>query len=358
MSWNNTYGIKGINETTKHWQLWELSRPGGVQDQLDKCVRLAKALEDPEDQTAVDPVYVEQYCKNASTFNSEVLVDPLMKAGKYGWFDITHSGIDPFPWNYHLGWLNEHWVQKALGVPVNFTWVSYAVSSGFNAHGDMPRGGYLEDLADLLDHGVKVALVYGDRDFACNWIGGEAASLAIPHRHRKDFAAAGYAPLTLNGPETPPFVPYGLTRQHGNLSFTRVFQAGHMVPSYQPEASLRIFERALFNKDIATGAVDLTATGGWTEGAEVFTTDGPRDTWWKKSEVLPSPKGLCYILQLGTCTKEEVEALRNGTAIVKDYVLVDINGDGGESTVESGDTKGKGHVQGDKLQAIVGVDEL
>jgi uridylate kinase len=33
--------------------------------------------------------------------------------------------------------------------------------------------GYLEDLAYVLDSGIKVALVYGDGDYACNWIGGK-----------------------------------------------------------------------------------------------------------------------------------------------------------------------------------------
>lgn len=195
-----------------------------------------------------------------------------------------------------------------------------------------------------------------------NRIGGEAASLAIPHKHQKEFASAGYAPLTLAGPEEPPFVSYGLTRQHGNLSFTRIFQAGHMVPSYQPEASLRIFERALFNRDIATGAVDLTATGGWAAGAaEVFRTEGPGDTWWMRSEVLPAPERRCYILQMMTCTGEEVEALRNGTAVVKDFMVVDIKsqGAGGHVVVEGEGSGGDGLLQGVGSQVVVGApDEL
>lgn len=327
MAWNNTYGLTAINETMKHKELWELYRPGGIQDQLAKCRRLNKALLDDPEQTIVDPVYVEQYCRNISEPVSNLLIRPYMESGQFAWFDVTHPAADPFPLNYHLGWLSQQWVQRALGVPVNFTWASPTVAEAFDRHGDMPRGGYLEALADLLDNGVKVHLMYGDRDYACNWIGGEAASLAIPHRYQKEFAAAGYTALTVASPEEPPFVPYGLTRQHGNLSFTRVFQAGHMVPSYQPEASLRIFERSLFNRDIATGAVDLTGTGGWAgvgESQEIFSTTGTRDTWWKKNEVLPAPKPSCYILQLGTCSSEDIEALRNGTAVVKDYVLVDI----------------------------------
>lgn len=199
------------------------------------------------------------------------------------------------------------------------------------------------------------------------WIGGEAASLAIPHKFQNEFAAAGYTALTVSGPEEPPFVPYGLTRQHGNLSFTRVFQAGHMVPSYQPEASLRIFERALFNRDIATGTVDLTATGGWGGAAEegegegeIYRTEGPRDTWWKKNEVMPVPEARCYILNLMTCAEDDVKALREGRAIVKDYVIVGVTGPGSEEVETKGADGDEGGLYSSDAdeQVVLEVDEL
>lgn len=353
-AWNNTYGLSAINETTKHGQLYELYRPGGLLEQIGECERLSTALEASEEPD-IDAGYVEAYCRNASEHATTTLIVPYAETGERGWFDVTHPWADPFPPNYHIGWLNQHWVQRALGVPVNFTWMSPVVSTAFEDHGDMPRGGRgrLAGLAGLLDAGVKVHLVYGDRDYACNWIGGEAASLAIPHRHRAGFAAAGYAALTVGPPDRAPLVPYGLTRQHGNLSFTRVYQAGHMVPSYQPEASLRVFERALFNRDIATGAVDLTATGGWARGAgEVFGTEGPADTWWRRNEVMPVPEASCYTLTISTCSTEEKEALRNGTAIVENYKLVGIKG-------AEGGYGGGSFYGGDGQQSILGdVEEL
>ena len=78
------------------------------------------------------------------------------------------------------------------------------------------------NLWTLLDNGVKIALVYGDRDYQCNWMGGEAVSLAINFSSSVEFSKAGYAELLTNDSYTG-----GLVRQHGNLSFTRVFQAGH-----------------------------------------------------------------------------------------------------------------------------------
>lgn len=78
--------------------------------------------------------------------------------------------------------------------------------------------GYLEDIAYILDSGIKVALVYGDRDYACNWIGGEEVSLAINYTESDQFRSAGYAAIETNSSYVG-----GQVRQHGNFSFSRVF---------------------------------------------------------------------------------------------------------------------------------------
>ncbi len=91
----------------------------------------------------------------------------------------------------------------------------------FDEIGDYPRPGHLEDLAFLLDHGVKVTMMYGDRDFACNWLGGEAVSLAINYTGTAGFHGAGYTDIRVNDTYIG-----GQVRQSGNLSFSRVFQAG------------------------------------------------------------------------------------------------------------------------------------
>ncbi len=36
-------------------------------------------------------------------------------------FDMAHMKPDPFPPYYLAGYLNQDWVQKELGVPVNYT---------------------------------------------------------------------------------------------------------------------------------------------------------------------------------------------------------------------------------------------
>ena len=49
----------------------------------------------------------------------------------------------------------------------------------------------------------------------------------------------------------------GQVRQYGNFSFLRVYEAGHAVSFYQPQAALEMFRRALGGNDMATGRVDL-----------------------------------------------------------------------------------------------------
>ena len=108
-------------------------------------------------------------------------------------------------------------------MPVNHTFASEGVAAAFESTGDHDRGGMLEDIAYVLENGIKVAMVYGDRDYACNWMGGEASSLSIPYVYRDQFKQAGYAPIEVNGDYEG-----GRVRQYGNLSFSRVYQAGHM----------------------------------------------------------------------------------------------------------------------------------
>lgn len=160
----------------------------------------------------------------------------------------------------------------------------------------MVKGGQLADIAYVLDHGVRVAMIYGDRDYACNWVGGEAASLHVPYRHQHDFAAAGYEPIPIS-----PFRSGGLTRQFGNFSFTRVYQAGHLVPAYQPEAAYEIFMRAIKGQNIATGTIDLQKI---TSIGEQYASQRPLNAW-AKSEILPALPHECYIRDMMRCSEAE-----------------------------------------------------
>ena len=320
--WENTYGVQAWTEAEYHHAMYEVHRPGGAIEKTRECNDLRKKL-DPNDYA--DRERVNRVCYEASEIGANATVVPYTSSKRAGWFDITHNGTDPFPPFYLAGFLNQQWVQAALGVPVNHTFVSQPVAEGFDRTGDFAKGGLVEDLGFILDHGVKVAMMYGDRDYACSWPQGEAASLKIPWRYERQFAQAGYAPLVLDHLHSG-----GLVRQVGNLSFTRVYQAGHMVPSYQPEAAYKIFMRALLGRDIATREIDLQAEAA-ARGRQ-YATEGPRDTWWMKNDVLPYRRHECYLWDMGRCEEEEVKAVFEGRAVVRDWIVVGI-----EDEVSPGD---------------------
>lgn len=220
MMYNNTYGIKAVNESRYEGVIDDLYREGGCLDQIEQC-RNISLVYDPTNQGYNETV--NKVCADAETFCSENIRDPYFDTD-LNYYDISVPGAASFPPPWYIGWLNQPHVQQGLGVPLNWTQSNSAVSRAFRNIGDYPRPGWKEDLAYLLEEGVKITLLFGDRDYACNWYGGELLSLAIPYANATSFAAAGYADVVVNDTYIG-----GQTRQYGNLSFTRVYEAGHEV---------------------------------------------------------------------------------------------------------------------------------
>ncbi|KAH5627850.1 hypothetical protein HBI51_215550 [Parastagonospora nodorum] len=309
MIYNNTYGIKAVNESRYEGVIDDLYREGGCLDQIEECRNLSLAY-DPTNQGFNSSV--NKVCEAAETFCSENVRDPYFDTD-LNYYDISVPGAASFPPPWYQGWLNQPHVQQGLGVPLNWTQSNGASSRAFRSIGDYPRPGWKEDLAYLLEEGIKVTLVYGDRDYACNWYSGELLSLAIPYENATSFASAGYQDLIVNDTYVG-----GQVRQYGNLSFTRVYEAGHEVPAYQPETAFKIFTRALFNYDIATGNVS-------TASNPTYGTKGPSDVSGIKNEPVMDPGSQCYVLDQGQCTAAQWETVMNGTALIKNWIVVDSN---------------------------------
>ncbi|KAK4928225.1 hypothetical protein LTR28_011906, partial [Elasticomyces elasticus] len=96
--------------------------------------------------------------------------------------------------------------------------------------------------------------------------------------------------------------------------------------AYQPETAYRIFNRAMHNKDIATGLVSLSPDSFYVANSSVtvYSTDGPHSVR-NINNLLPCPMPFeCNIGDIQpSCTDEQITALLAGTAIVKDYIVVE-----------------------------------
>ncbi|KAF0698427.1 Aste57867_10956 [Aphanomyces stellatus] len=137
--------------------------------------------------------------------------------------------------------LNTPAVQAKLHVKPNSTWqaVSYRVYDDFGA--DFMKD-YVHFVPELLAGGVRVLIYAGDADLMCNWIGNEAWTKKMEWPHKTQFNAAPQLPLTVSGAKA------GVVQSSNDLSFVRIFNAGHMVPMDQPEVSLALLSRFLSNQ--------------------------------------------------------------------------------------------------------------
>lgn len=168
------------------------------------------------------------------------------------------------------------------------------------------RSSQLASLADLLSRGIRVAFIYGDADIICNWYGGQNASLELSRllpSYSRAFPAAGYADIVVNDSYVG-----GHVRQYGNLSFSRIFDAGHFVPYYQPETAFVVFSRIIQGDDVSMGkSVDLSTYG--TVGIQDSST-------YRNKKVPAAQEHQCWIRDLDTCIQKEKDAIRRGEGVV------------------------------------------
>ncbi|KAF2765504.1 serine carboxypeptidase [Teratosphaeria nubilosa] len=276
---NNTYGIKAYNDTVYNYAVFANNWADGCLEQIQGCLAAAQALnggyvDDMVTQAAVDFPSIDVLCSEAQDMCRDNVEGPYYSYGERGTYDIRHPSDDPTTPDFFIDYLNLPSVQNALGVNLNYTDSNSDIYWAFQATGDFIYSNFLQDLSEILDSGVRVSMYYGDADYICNWFGGQAISLAVNYSGKAEFAKAGYEPLMYGG------VEYGEVRQYGNFSFTRVYEAGHEVPYYQPEAALAIFNRSINHFDVATGEAMVTRN---------LTTSGPLNATHTESFVSLPP---------------------------------------------------------------------
>ncbi|KAI9146889.1 Mutanase [Paramyrothecium foliicola] len=235
-AYRNQYDIQLVNETIYDFQKLAFNIPGGCSDYLQYCYSSDPSLLD-----------TQITCSQASAACRIMVEGPAINVGGRSPYDIRAPiTADPEPTHW-IDYLNLPFVQNAIGVDLNYTSpISLQVWQGFALSGDWAYT-TLPELQNLLNKGVKVALIYGDADYVANWMGGEAISLAANYTYATEFRATAYEPFIVKN------TTYGETRQFKNFSFTKLDEAGHDVPFYQPLASLEIFKRVLAGERISDG---------------------------------------------------------------------------------------------------------
>lgn len=183
-------------------------------------------------------------CIAATTYCDSVTLGPYQKTG-LNVYDIRSpcedSGDDGMCYNglrYVDEYMNQPHVQEALGSDVhNYTGCSNDVGLGFAFTGDGSKP-FHQYVAELLDRDIPVLLYAGDKDYICNWLGNRAWSDQLEWKHKDDYQ---FLPLReWKSAETGEEM--GQVKNFGPLTFLRIYDAGHMVPYNQPQASLEMVD--------------------------------------------------------------------------------------------------------------------
>ena len=302
---NNTYGIQALSLTDQQTAASSFLNANGCKELIQTC-RNAVASQDPADNG--DVATVNQICKNAQTTCNDQVIGPYMNSGRDP-YDITQKLPDPFPPSSYMEYLNDADVQAAIGVAINYTQSNVAVQDAFVQTGDYERADPIPQIAYLLSLGVRVALIYGDRDYLCNWLGGQAVSFSIAAQTPgyAPFYSAGYADIVVNNSYVG-----GAVRQYGNLSFSRIYDSGHLIPAYQPETAFTVFTRIIMGSDISLGEpADLST----------YTSNGTANA----TQTAKAPDQLaptCWVRNIdSTCSDDQKQMLQQGEGVIINGIL-------------------------------------
>ena len=143
------------------------------------------------------------------------------------------------------------------------------------------------------------------RDYICNWVGGEAISQAVASSapaYASAFTAAGYAEIVTNSSYVG-----GEVRQFANLSFSRIYDSGHLVPAYQPETAFTVFTRVIDGTDIGLGSPISLQT--------FYTRGPPTSNHTNKTPSQLNPD--CWLRDVpNTCSPNQVNFIQSGKGVV------------------------------------------
>ncbi|KAL4461287.1 hypothetical protein ABPG72_009207 [Tetrahymena utriculariae] len=162
---------------------------------------------------------------------------------KFDVYDIMCTGSDCKSAFHGLSdYLNRADVYAALGV-LGRTWQieSDTVYDALKYDYDQS---FAQDIAFVLESGIKVLVQYGYQDFVCNYIGGLQWAENMNWNMQSDFQNSKFQDYLVDGKIEGKF------KSAGKFSILIVDKSGHMVTIDQPALSLQMFNQFISNQYI------------------------------------------------------------------------------------------------------------
>jgi cathepsin A (carboxypeptidase C) len=220
MGYNNSHHIQVFDENT--YQTMKAAIPACT-SMIHKC-------------NSGDSFVNNFACQSAFLYCNTAETSPYRMTGLNPYDIRKQCGDSPLCYDFSKiqKFLNNKDVKQQLNVDAKHSHAWEACNFGINMkfHVDWMKD-FSPYVADLLNNGIPTLIYAGDVDFICNYMGNKAWSFNLDWSGKDDFQAAEYHDW--NG--------YGMVRSANGLTFMQVYDAGHMVPSDQPQAALEMIRQ-------------------------------------------------------------------------------------------------------------------
>nr|XP_036582222.1 carboxypeptidase s1 [Colletotrichum truncatum]KAF6790882.1 carboxypeptidase s1 [Colletotrichum truncatum] len=178
-------------------------------------------------------------CLNAETACYNAIEAPIEASKMFNVYDVRAKD-DKFPPSTYVKYLNKPEVMKAIGVISSYQECPQAPYDKFSSTGDAQRS-FLNTLDNVTKSNVTVLVWAGDADWICNYVGNYRAVTRIGG---PEFENAAMKDFMLDGKKK------GEYKTVKNLSWLRVYDAGHALMAYQPEVALVAFKQTMTRQPI------------------------------------------------------------------------------------------------------------
>ncbi|KAF4120576.1 cathepsin A (carboxypeptidase C) [Geosmithia morbida] len=214
-----------------------------------ECQSMDNAL--PRCQSLINSCYSSGSawsCVPATIYCNNAMIGPYQRTGR-NVYDIRGPCEDESNLCYPgVGWtsdfLNKESVRKAVGAEVDsYDSCNFDINRNFVFAGDWMKP-YHELVPKILEE-IPVLIYAGDVDYICNWLGNEAWTNELEWSGHQAYSKAKSEDLVISTESESKAKSYGQVKSSGNLTFMRIFQAGHMVPMDQPKSSIDFVNRWL-----------------------------------------------------------------------------------------------------------------
>ncbi|GMH41122.1 hypothetical protein BSKO_09032 [Bryopsis sp. KO-2023] len=203
-----------------------------IREEEDECIEFDRECQ------ATKGFYA---CYDAAEECNLVNWDPVIDANPdINYYDIRKKCAGSLCYDYSLitKFLNDPGVQKILGVHKRWSECTSHVMR--EMYGDLAINMGVQ-VRELLNDGIRFMVYVGDQDLICNWMGNKAwlDGMAWDKSSKWTGKLSDWGFTSKSGQA----VVAGQCEATEPLTFCRVYQAGHMVPTDQPEAAFDIVRR-------------------------------------------------------------------------------------------------------------------